>query len=89
MTITDSNPAAIDSVLEESGRVSRLEAENARLRQELADLKTGEEQLRALVDNARDIVFQLSVKGVIEYVSPNVKSIYGYDPEDPVGQLFE
>ncbi len=89
MTITDSNPSAVDSVLEASERLSQLEAENARLRQELADLTTGEEQLRALVDNARDIVFQLSPKGVIEYVSPNVKGIYGYEPEDLVGQLFE
>jgi PAS domain S-box-containing protein len=56
--------------------------ENAHSRQERDDLKRGEEQLRTLVDNARDIIFQLSLKEVIEYVSPKVKEIYRYDPEE-------
>jgi PAS domain S-box-containing protein/putative nucleotidyltransferase with HDIG domain len=66
-----------------------LERENASLRAENNDLRTREEQLRNLVDHAHDIVFQLSAKGVIEYVSPNVKDIYGYSPEDLLGQFFE
>jgi|WetSurMetagenome_2_1015567.scaffolds.fasta_scaffold99207_2 PAS domain S-box-containing protein/putative nucleotidyltransferase with HDIG domain len=70
-------------------RVMKLEAENARLRQEREELKRGEDQLRMLLDNARDIVFQLSPRGVIEYVSPKTKEIYGYEPAELIGQLFE
>jgi PAS domain S-box-containing protein/putative nucleotidyltransferase with HDIG domain len=70
-------------------RVAQLEVENMNLRQERDDLKRAEEQLRTVVDNARDIVFQLSPKGVIEYVSPKVKELYGYDPENLIGKLFE
>jgi PAS domain S-box-containing protein/putative nucleotidyltransferase with HDIG domain len=72
-----------------SGRILHLETENAKLRQERDDLKTAEKQLRTLVDNARDVVFQLSPKGVIEYVSPKVQELYGYEPEQLVGKLFE
>jgi PAS domain S-box-containing protein/putative nucleotidyltransferase with HDIG domain len=70
-------------------RVMQLEQENARLKLERDDLKKGQEQLRALVDNARDIVFQLSPKGIIEYVSSNVKDVYGYNPEELIGSFFE
>jgi PAS domain S-box-containing protein/putative nucleotidyltransferase with HDIG domain len=70
------------------GRVMQLEAENARLRQERDELKRADSQLRTLVDNARDIVFQLSPRGVIEYVSPGVKEVYGYEPDELVGKLF-
>jgi PAS domain S-box-containing protein/putative nucleotidyltransferase with HDIG domain len=70
-------------------RVAQLEVENAYLRQERDDLKRAEGQLKTLIDNARDIIFQLSPKGVIEYVSPNVKELYGYEPEKLIGKLFE
>ena len=70
-------------------RLAQLEEENARLQRQIDDLKKGEDQFRALVDNARDLVFQLSPKGEIQYVSPNVKQIFGYEPEQLVGQLFE
>ncbi len=70
-------------------RVAQLEVENAHLRQERDDLKRAEGQLKTLIDNAHDIVFQLSLKGVIEYVSPKVKELYGYEPEKLVGKTFE
>jgi PAS domain S-box-containing protein/putative nucleotidyltransferase with HDIG domain len=69
--------------------LTRLESENASLLAENRELRRSEEQLRRLIDHARDIVFQLSIKGVIEYVSPNVKEIYGYQPEELLGQFFE
>jgi PAS domain S-box-containing protein/putative nucleotidyltransferase with HDIG domain len=89
MTITDASETVAAPVVEEPRRISELEVENAQLRQEISDLKTGEETLRMVVDKARDIVFRLSPKGAIEYISPNVRSIYGYEPEDLLGQLFE
>ena len=77
------------SVEVSSERIAQLEAENATLRQERDDLKRAETQLRTLVDNTHDVVFQLSPKGVIEYVSPKVRDFYGYDPEKLTGKLFE
>ena len=69
-------------------RVAQLEAENSNLRQDRDNLKRDETQLRLLLDNTRDIVFQLSPKGVIEYISPKVQD-FGYKPENIIGKLFE
>jgi PAS domain S-box-containing protein len=41
-----------------------------------------------LVDNIRDVVFRLSLDGVIQYVSASVSSLYGYRPEDVIGKPF-
>lgn len=70
-------------------RLVQLETENVQLKQERDELKRGEEQLKNLINNSRDIVFQLSLKGEIEYVSPKVQEIYGYRPEELIGHLFE
>jgi PAS domain S-box/uncharacterized domain HDIG len=89
MTITNVKKQMLAPELEVlRERAAQLEDENAHLRQEIDDLKKAEEQLKILTDNAHDIVFQLSPKGVIEYVSPKVKEIYGYEPEKLIGELF-
>lgn len=90
MTITDTDrPLTITESSTIYSRLLQLESENARLRQERDTLKKGEEQLKNFINNSRDIVFQLSPKGEIEYVSPKVRDVYGYQPEDLIGQLFE
>ena len=48
-------------------------------------LKESESNLKNLVENIHDIVFQLSPLGIIEYVSPKIKDRLGYEPEDIVG----
>jgi PAS domain S-box-containing protein/putative nucleotidyltransferase with HDIG domain len=48
-------------------------------------LRKAKEQLKIIVENTYDIVFQLSPSGVIQYVSPRVKELYGYDPEELIG----
>ena len=67
-------------------RVAELEKENAEHEWEKETLERAEEQLRIIVENTYDIIFQLSPLGVIRYVSPKVKEIYGYEPEDLIGK---
>ena len=45
--------------------------------------------IKIILDNIHDIVFQLTTLGIIHYVSPKVKEIYGYDPEDLIGKHFK
>ncbi len=90
MTITNTDQS--QCISESSNiyeRLIQLETENAQLRQEKNGLQKSDEQLRNLINNSSDIVFQLSPKGTIEYVSPKVRDIYGYQPEELIGQLFE
>lgn len=48
-------------------------------------LKAGEEQLRSVVDNSRDIIYSIGPDGTLTYISRQVNR-YGYDPEKIVGR---
>ena len=49
-------------------------------------LRESEEKLRTILENTRDVIFQLSPLGTIQYVSPSALEIYGYKPEDLIGR---
>jgi len=49
-------------------------------------LRRSEERFRALVQQSSDVVVVLDAQGVMRYVSPSVKRIFGYDATDVVGQ---
>ncbi|MDD5711992.1 MAG: PAS domain S-box protein [Smithellaceae bacterium] len=51
-------------------------------------LRVSEERLRMITDNVTDVVTQISVEGIYEYVSPSVKRILGYDPKVLLGRSF-
>ena len=67
-------------------RVAELEKINAENSREKEVLSRAAEQLRIIVENTYDIVFQLSPSGVIQYVSPRVSELYGYAPEELIGK---
>ncbi|GEM85170.1 EAL and GGDEF domain-containing protein [Meiothermus hypogaeus] len=49
-------------------------------------VRESEQRLRELTNSMRDVVMLLSVKGVIEYVTPSVKAALGYDPDELLGR---
>ena len=69
-------------------RIEVLEKLNTEHDREKESLRLAEERLRIIVENTYDIVFQLSPSGLIKYVSPKVKEIYGYVPQDLMGKHF-
>jgi len=52
-------------------------------------LKESETKFKTIVENIRDVLFQLSPLGIIQYVSPRVQEVYGYKPEDLIGKHFK
>ena len=50
------------------------------------ELAKSEERFRSLVQNSSDIITVLEANGTVRYVSPSVKLILGYQPEDLVGK---
>jgi len=46
------------------------------------DLQASEQKFRNLVEKARDLIFQLDVRGRIVYINPIVSSVLGYTPEE-------
>lgn len=49
-------------------------------------LKRSEERFRSLIENASDMIIVLDVRGRIQFLSPSVKRLMGYDTETMIGQ---
>ena len=78
------------SALEESHQsIAVLKRSNSELKQVEEALYKSEEKLNHILENINGVVFQLSPLGIIEYVSPKVKELYGYKPEELVGKQFK
>ncbi|AZH26460.1 PAS domain S-box protein [Haloplanus aerogenes] len=54
--------------------------------QDITDRKRQEERFQAFVEGSSDIITVLGSGGVVEYVSPSVERILGYDPDELVGE---
>lgn len=50
-----------------------------------AALKESEQKFSEIVDNINDVFFQLSTRGVFQYVSPAAEKLFGYDTEKIIG----
>ncbi|MFC7026387.1 PAS domain S-box protein [Halomicroarcula sp. GCM10025710] len=51
-------------------------------------LRDSEARFREIAELSPDAVFRMTVDGTIEYVSPVVEALLGYDPDDLVGDHF-
>ncbi|MBN2296978.1 MAG: PAS domain S-box protein [Deltaproteobacteria bacterium] len=51
-------------------------------------LKKSEEKYRDLVENINDAIFSLEDDGTVTYVSPAIRKILGYTPDEITGALF-
>ncbi len=52
-------------------------------------LRASEEKYKMIVRSIGEVIFQLSPLGFIQYVSPRVKELYGYEPEELIGKRLE
>jgi PAS domain S-box-containing protein len=70
-------------------RIAELERSNSELKRAKEALRKSDERLKTVMKNVNEVIFQFSPLGVIEYVSPRVKELYGYKPEELVGKHFK
>ena len=63
-----------------------LEKQTGTLKQEMLQLQKKEEQFRFLVETTSDFIWEVDEKGTYTYVSPQVKSMLGYEPEEMLGK---
>jgi len=71
-------PAIERELREAQERSKRREAEQA--------LRDSEERFRSLIENALDIIAVVDQKGIVQYVSPSIKRVLGYQPEEFIGK---
>ena len=50
-------------------------------------LRLSEDRFRSLIQNSSDVTMILGDKGVFRYVSPAIKDLLQYEPEELVGRL--
>jgi PAS domain S-box-containing protein len=79
----------ISELAELRKRIGRLEGSETNGKRAATIQLESEEKLNLLVENIRDVLFELSPSGFIRYVSPNVKELYGYSPEELIGKHFK
>ena len=64
--------------------ISALRNVDDRVRAEL-ELAASEAQFRLLAENASDVISRCGPDGVLTYISPSVKRVLGYEPEELIG----
>ncbi|MEH1904269.1 MAG: PAS domain S-box protein [Nostoc sp.] len=53
-----------------------------------AALKKSESQYRQLVETSQDMIWSVGIDGLISFVNPAVKQIYGYEPQEMIGRTL-
>jgi two-component system cell cycle sensor histidine kinase/response regulator CckA len=64
--------------------VVHLQAELAEARAALRDLQQRHDRL---TDNSHDVISRIDAEGRVTYVSPSIRKVLGYEPEDLVGKV--
>jgi PAS domain S-box-containing protein len=53
------------------------------------DLRGSVNQFKSLVESSPDIVWRINTDGVITYMSPSVKQVLGFEPDEFIGRNFD
>ena len=64
----------------------KLKTENDKKKLAEKALKESEDKFRNLIETSADLVIRLTKTGRIDYVSPRVKDLYGYQPDELIGK---
>lgn len=72
--------------LKETNRLLQREIAG-RIRMEAA-LQKREEHFRALIESAQDIIFVITEDGTVDFVSPSVERVFGYNPQEVLGRTI-
>ena len=51
-------------------------------------LQESEEKYRDLVENINEVVYAVNDKGIVTYISPYIKTLLEYVPQELIGQNF-
>lgn len=69
--------------------LSSVSSEILRTAEASEALSKSEQRYRLLTDNVADIIWTIGIDGVVTYVSPSVRAVCGYAPDQAVGRAIE
>lgn len=72
----ENNPKAIIGTVRDVTERKRVEFE----------LKASEEKYKTIVENSREVIMLTIEGGIVSYISPSCKRVFGYQPEDLMGK---
>ncbi len=62
-----------------------LTRSNRKMEHQVEEIKKGQERIHALLENASEVITIYDTSGIVQYVSPSVNNILGYEPEEMLG----
>ncbi|NPA67032.1 MAG: PAS domain S-box protein [Chlorobi bacterium] len=62
-----------------------LEKTNIELAKKISEVEQGQKRLHALLENASEVITIYDEQGIVQYVSPSVKNILGFEPDEMIG----
>ncbi len=62
-----------------------LQKSNIELASKISEVEQAQKRLNALLENASEVITIYDINGIVQYVSPSVKNILGYNPEEMIG----
>lgn len=63
-----------------------LKKANTKLQEQVREVHNSNKKTHALLENSLEVIFIINSEGVISYVSPSVRSVLGYFPEEIIGK---
>ncbi len=64
---------------------AELEKSNIELASKISEVETGQKRIHSLLENASEVITIYDEKGIVQYVSPSVKTILGFEPDEMIG----
>ena len=59
-----------------------------RVEERTSELRESVEKYRSLVESISDVIFECDRRGMLTYISPVVRNVFGYEAEDLIGKTF-
>jgi len=63
-----------------------LQKANVKLQEQIREVHNSNNKIHALLENSLEVIFVINSGGIISYVSPSVRSVLGYFPEELTGK---
>ena len=62
-----------------------IEKSNIELATKITEVERGQKRIHALLENASEVITIYDTEGIVQYVSPSVKTILGFESEEMLG----